>query len=256
MPRVRIVHWRADEAKALIDACRASGFDVEYDDVQYPVLVRMLRASPPDALLIDLTRLPSHGRDIALALRRSREMRNTPLVFVDGDPEKVDAIRRQLPDATFAARKQLASRLRAACKQQVVNPVVPPPPMAQYASRTVAQKLGIREGSMVALIDPPRNYSVVIGDLPPNVELDEDPTEAHRITLWFVSDPVDYRSKVRRMRALAARTKLWVIWRKGLTNGLTQFLVRDVANEAGLVDYKICALHEQWSGMAFSPRKS
>jgi hypothetical protein len=256
MPRVRIVHWRKGEESQLVEVCRECGFEVEHEELAFPLLVKALRATPPDAVVIDLARLPSHGRDTAFALRRSKQTRHIPLVFVDGEPQKVEVIRRQLPDATFASGKQLCSRLRTACAKPVADPVVPPDPLAQYSSRPVAQKLGIREGASVGIIDPPRDYATAIGELPENVELLEDPDAVHSITLWFIQDPRVYQAGLRRMRAIAGRTKLWIIWRKGLTNGLNQNLVRAAANEAGLVDYKICAVGDHWSGMAFAPRKS
>jgi len=259
MARVRIVHWKAPEAGPLIDACRACGFEVEYDDVRFPELAKMIREKPPDALLIDLSCVPSHGRDTAIAFRQTKYARHIPLVFVDGEPGKVEAIRRLLPDAVFVSRKQLCARVKAACAKPVANPVIPLGGMASYGSRTVAQKLGIREGSTVAVIDAPRDYTAALGELPADVELVEDPAtaqEVHHVTLWFVRDPRVYRVGLHRMQRLADRTKLWVVWRKGSTNGLTQYVVRDAAIEAGLVDYKICAVNEQWSAMAFARRKS
>ena len=71
------------------------------------------------------------------------------------------------------------------------------------------------------------------------------------MTLWFVRDPREYRNGLRGMSAIAGRTKLWIIWRKGSADGMTPNLIRQAANEAGLVDYKICAVSEQWSGMVF-----
>jgi CheY-like chemotaxis protein len=264
MARVRIVHWKMLEAAPLIEACRACGFEVEYDDVAYPALAKLIREKPPDALLIDLTVLPSHGRDIALHLRRTKYTRHIPLVFVDGAPEKVEAIRLQLPDAVFttsAARKQLCSRIRSACANRIAEPVIPPSPMERYGSRTAAQKLGIKENATVALIDPPRDYAAALGELPAGAELLEDPDPVQTVTLWFVRDPRVYQAEVHRMREIANRTKLWVVWRKGSAgkdkgSGLTDKLIRQAANEAGLVDYKICAVNEQWSAMAFARRKA
>ena len=57
------------------------------------------------------------------------------------------------------------------------------------------------------------------------------------------------------MVRLAKGSKLWMIWKKGSTNGLTQNLVREAANEHGLVDYKICSVNAQWSGMLFAAEK-
>jgi hypothetical protein len=253
--RVRIVHWKPAEAGPLVDLCRACGFDVEYNDVEFPALARLVRQNPPDALVIDLTCRPSHGRGTAVALRRTKYARHIPLIFVDGEPEKVDEVRKLLPDATFATRKQLCGRIKSACSKAVVVPVIPPDPMKRYASRTVAEKLGIKEGATVALVDPPRDYAAAIGELPADVELVEDPDSVHGLTLWFVSDSRVYQAGLRRMRALADRTRLWVVWRKGAKD-ITQYVVRQAANDVGLVDYKICAMNEKWSAMALAPRKS
>jgi hypothetical protein len=256
MARVRIVHWKAPEAGPLVEACRACGFEVEYDDVNGSLLMKLVHEKPPDALVIDLTCLPSHGREVAISLRRTKYARDIPLVFVDGAPEKVDTVRGLLPDATFTSRRQLRAAVKSACAKRVANPVIPHGVMERYGSRTVAQKLGIKAGATVALIDAPRDYAAALGVLPADVELVEDSTSVCAVTLWFVSDPRVYRAGLRRMRKIAHRTKLWVVWRKGSTNGLTQYVVRESAIEAGLVDYKICAVNEQWSAMAFARRKS
>ncbi len=100
MPRVRIVHWKASQAAALVEACRACGFEVEYDDLKFGDLAKAIRATPPDALAIDLTCLPSHGREAATYLRRTKYARHIPMIFVDGAAEKVEAVKRQLPDAS------------------------------------------------------------------------------------------------------------------------------------------------------------
>jgi hypothetical protein len=255
MPRVRIVHWKASEAAPLIEACRASGFDVDYDDVNGGVLMKLVRGNPPDALAIDLTRLPSHGRDVAIYLRRTKYARHIPLIFVDGEPEKVEAIRQHLPDAVFTTRRQLCRAVKSAVAKRVADPVLPPGIMERYGSRTAAQKLGIKAGATVAVIDAPRDYAAALGELPEGAVFVEDPDSPQAVTLWFVHDLREYQADLRRMQAIASRTKLWIVWRKG-PGVLTDKLVRESANEVGLVDYKICAVNAQWSGMAFARRKS
>jgi CheY-like chemotaxis protein len=254
--RVRILHWKPAESAPLIEACRACGFEVEYDDLPFPALVKSIRHNQPDAVVIDLTRLPSQGREAAMAIRRTKYSRGIPIVFVDGEPEKVEAVRKHLPDATFATRKQLCSRIKAACANPVANPIAPPGVMERYGSRTKAQKLGIKEGSTVAVIDPPRDYEAVLGDLPEGVELIENPASAHPVTLWFVRHPEAYLAALRRMRAIAGKTKLWVIRPKGPRSELNEKFLRQAGNEVGLVDYKICAIDGQWTGMIFARRKS
>lgn len=254
MPRVRIVHWKAPQARPLLDACRAAGFDVEYDDARGMAITKMIRANPPDAIVFDLSCLPSHSREVAVYLRGTKYARSIPLIFVDGEPEKVDAVRRLLPDASYTSLKRVRSAIKSACANPVADPVRPPGIMERYASRTVAQKLGIKEATTVALMDPPRDYAAALGELPQGVELLEEPEQHQPVTLWFVRDAISLQTSLHGMRSLAARTKLWIVWRKG-TGVLTDKSVRELANGAGLVDYKICAVNSQWSAMAFARRK-
>jgi CheY-like chemotaxis protein len=262
MPRVRIVHWRIREAQPLLEAARGCGCSIEYDDVDFPALARLIRANPPDALVIDLTCLPSHGREAAVYLRRTKYARHIPLIFVDGEAEKVESIRRLLPDAIYATRRQLCAKIKAACAKKPAEPVLPPSMEERYAGRTLAQKLGIKAGSRVALIDPPRNYAALLGELPEGVELIEedalieDIDQAAAVTLWFADSMRAYAGGLRRASRIAGQTRLWVIWRKGGASELTSNLIRRQGIEAGLVDYKICALGEHWSGMAFALKKS
>ncbi|MGA2737681.1 MAG: hypothetical protein ABSG65_09545 [Bryobacteraceae bacterium] len=258
MPRVRLIHWKAGEAVALLADLRAGGYAADYDEKLSPAEFRTIRDSPPDAFAIDLSRLPSHGREIAIFLRGQKATRHIPIVFVGGAPEKVEAIRKLLPDAIYTAPGRLRSALRAALAKRPASPVVPAQMMARYASRSAAQKLGIREGATVALIDPPRNYASVIGELPAGAALveagEEMPEEIRPITLWFVHDAAALREALPGMRKLAAGTKLWILWRKG--SAVTQPFLRESAAAVGLVDYKICSVDATWSAMLFARRKA
>ncbi len=253
MPRVRIVHWKAPRAGPLIEACRAGGFEVEYDDVRGSDVIKLVRANPPDALVLDLSCLPSHSREVAVYLRGTKYARHIPLIFVDGAAEKVEAVRRLLPDAAYTSLKRICAAIKAAKPLQ--NPVRPRGIMERYGSRTVAQKLGIGEGSTVGVVDAPRDYAAALGPFPENVEIFEDPRSPQSITLWFVNDARAYRAAMPRMRAIAAETKLWVIWRKGQPE-IGARAIRAGADEAGLVDCKICAVNEKWSAMALARSKS
>ena len=148
-------------------------------------------------------------------------------------------------------------RAAAVCVPQALekkppNPVVPAQMMQRYASRTAAQKLGIGEGTTAALIDPPRNYATVIGQLLDGAALEET-ADAAPVTLWFVHDAPGCREALPAMRKLASRTKLWILWRKG--SGVTQTFLREEASAVGLVDYKVCAVDTAWSAMLFARRK-
>jgi len=253
MPRIRLVHSKATEAGSLLDTLRSAGYAVDYDETISSATFPAIRKSPPDAFVIDLSRMPSHGREVAVFLRGQKATRNLPIVFVGGEPEKVEAIRKLLPDATYTDPKRLRSALHETLANRPEAPVVPEQMMARYASRTAAQKLGIVKGSTVALIDPPRNYAAIIGDLPAGAALEEEPTDDCAVTLWFVSDPQSCQASLRRMSGRATRSKLWILWRKG--SAVTPSFLRVSAAAVGLVDYKVCSVDAHWSGMLFARRK-
>ncbi|HTQ54078.1 MAG TPA: hypothetical protein VMI94_06425 [Bryobacteraceae bacterium] len=254
MPRVRLIHWKAAEAAPLIAALRGAGYEVDYDEQLQGDAFRRIRQSPPDVFVIDLSRLPSHGREVAVFLRGHQTTRGVPMVFVGGEPEKVRRIRELLPDAVYASAATVRSAVRHACASRPAAPVVPPQMMQRYTGRTTAQKLGIREGARIAVIDPPRNYAAAIGELPAGAVFEETPASPGEVTLWFVQGAAGCAASLPAMRALAARTKLWILWRKG--SEVSQQFLRKSATAVGLVDYKICAVGPSWSGMLFARKKA
>jgi CheY-like chemotaxis protein len=257
MHRVRIIHWRPAEAASLIDSVRAAGFHPEYDgEMNGPAISRAIRARLPDAVLIDLSRLPSHGREIGIWLRGIKATRHIPLVFVNGEGEKLERVRKDLPDAAYATPADLKDVLRASCRGVAHDPLVPPQMMERYKEKPAAQKLGIVADSSVAVMNAPRDYAHALGELPENVDFFEDPRAVHSVTLWFVPDLETLLAALPRMRAIAAKTKLWIVWRKGKEGRISQNAIRETAIEGGLVDYKICSLDTQWSGILFARKKS
>ena len=255
MARVRLIHWKAAEAAPLLAALRKAGYEVEYEENPDYHLSQAIKAAPPAAVVIDLSRLPSHGREIAIYLRGSKAARQVPIVFVNGMAEKVEAVRQKLPDAVYTTSGRLVTNLRRAIRNAPAAPVVPAQMMDRYAARTAAQKLGIREGAKVALLDPPGDYARVLGALPEKVALAEDRAERCDVTLWFVRDTADYQAALPSMRRRAAESKLWILWQKGSRGNITSHTIRESAIAVGLVDYKVCSVNETWSALAFARKK-
>jgi len=251
-PCVRLFHWRAEEAKPLIAALRAGGYSVDYPGDKSNGNWRSLRQNPPVAAVIDLTRLPSHGRYVAAAIRATKTLRHIPIVFVDGDPEKVERVRKDLPDAVYTSRGRLASVLKRV--KPLADPVAAPQ-MMNRTDRTTAEKLGIRAGARVALVDPPADYVRVLGKLPKDVSLEEEADDAP-LTLWFAREPDAYLAGLAGIRKRALTSRIWVIYPKGRSaSDLTQGLVRESALAVGLVDYKVCSVNEVWTGLLFTQKK-
>jgi hypothetical protein len=188
-------------------------------------------------------------------LRGSKSTRHIPLIFVGGEAEKVAAIQKEIPDAVYTTLTRVGGALKKAIANPPREPVVPRQMMEAAPGRTTAQKMGIREGSVVGLIDPPADYARVLGVLPPGVEMEEDPQSVGEVTLWFVHDAAEYEAALLKRRVLAARSRLWILWQKGRRDGLNANFVRAAALAMGLVDYKICSLGV-WSGIAFAVKKA
>jgi len=253
MARVRLFHWKMQEATPLLDVLRAAGHTVVYAGDKMPASLAEYRKNLPDVFVIDLTRMPSHGRAVATSLRATKSTRHLPLVFVDGDSEKVAALRKLLPDAVYTTRAKAGSAVKKA--RPVADPVVLPAGILSH--RPLVEKLGIRENMRVALYDAPAGYAKILGALPPGASLEEEPEGALAVSLWFVRDPDTYLAGLPRMRELAAKSRFWVVYpkQKSQTTNLTQFVVRQSAIEIGLVDYKICSVNEIWTGMLFARKK-
>ncbi len=257
MKTVRLFHWNSEEAAAKIEVLVSSGYEVSYFPQLSQDFLKKFKASPPDAVVIDLTRIPSHGREIALALREQKATRYIPIVFVEGDPPKVAGIRNLLPDAVYGSWKNIRSILKTALAHPPINPVVPGSRMAAYAGRSLVQKLGIKPDMGVVLIKAPKDFKKTLGELPSGVRLKSTPRGDFDITLYFVITPEKLAAGIESIKSLAGHGPVWIIWPKGgirAKGQLTQQQVRDIGLAQGLVDYKISSIDETWSGLLFKKR--
>src|SRR6266853_710010 len=137
-PRVRLFHWRAVEAGPLVAKLRAAGYDVVHHSETQSPSVREIRESGSVAVVIDLSRMPSHGRYVGAWLRGSKSTRHIPLVFVGGEPEKVAAIKKHMPDAVYASMAGIGAALKKAIGNPPNDPVVPRQMMETAPGRTAA----------------------------------------------------------------------------------------------------------------------
>src|SRR5689334_6228751 len=106
---VVLVHWHDDEAKALAKDLEAVG--VKDVHVGLPEKMSEVRALNPKAVVVSLRRLPSHGREVVDALWSTKWGREIPVVFFDGDADKVAKLREQFPAAKFVAFGQVVDNL-------------------------------------------------------------------------------------------------------------------------------------------------
>jgi CheY-like chemotaxis protein len=260
LARVLLVHWKPEEAEPHVAALRKAGHDVRLLRPDGIPALRALAADPPDAIVIDLGRLPSQGRAVATTMRQQKATREVPLVFVEGDPEKTARVKALLPDAAYTTWPGLASALRKAMKTRPKAKPVVPGTMAAYAGVSLPKKLGIKPGSAVALLGAPKDFAQnTLGSLPEGATVRRDTREAYSVGLLFVRSKADLAGRFPgAVKAMGKPGALWIVWPKqvsGMGTDLGQQPIREYGLARGLVDYKIAAIDATWSGLCFARRK-
>lgn len=260
MHKIRLIHWKPDEVKENVAKLRAEGYEVNCELFDGPPAMRQMKENLPEAVVIDLARLPSQGRDVALAVQHAKPTRHIPVVFVGGDPVKVDRIQKLLPDAVYTDWDLISRDLERAILNPPKSPVFPKTLLDGYAAAPLLKKLGIRAGTIVALIDAPPDFHKKLGKLPEGVMLRKDARVASDLIIWFTKFREDFERDLGKIAdSLSEGGGLWIAWPKktsGVGSDLSQAVVRKVGLAAGLVDYKICAIDETWSGLKFARRKT
>lgn len=259
MPAIQLIYWNAAEALQLADRLAVAGYDVTCDVEDVPALLRRLRAHPPSAVVIDLSGLPSQGRDIGVALRATSATRRVPLVFVGGDPQKGDPIRAKLPDAVYTAWEGIEETLAQAIAHPPQNPVATRSQLDGYSGKPLLTKLGIRPAMRVALAGEPQGFRALLDPLPEGADfcsLDEGPAQ---LVIWFVRSGGELHGGMEAMAQRLGGAGLWVAWPKKtspLAADVGEQAVRECGLAAGLVDFKVCAIDATWSGLLFKRRKN
>ncbi len=122
--------------------------------------------------------------------------------------------------------------------------------MAGYSGTPLAKKLGIVEGSTLALVSAPPG---VINGLPPDVTVKRQARGKANVVVAFFTDRRDFERRIEALgRMIFPSGGLWVAWPKrssGRTTTVDEHVVREVALPLGLVDNKVCAIDETWSGL-------
>jgi hypothetical protein len=253
---VRLIHWNEAEAKEKADRLRAAGFIVNYDKFT-PSLLRE-REDPPNAIVVDLSRLPSQGRDVAMTLRSYKSTRTVPLVFVDGEPGKVERIKTQIPDAIYTNWGKIIESLEDVIRHPPEEATRPRSRLEGYAGTPLPQKLGIKPGYLVSLVGAPPGFRQTLGELPENVVFRDGVRAQSNLTLWFAKSRRELEERLQHMKPFSKNAGLWIIWPKQtskLQTDLRQPLVREAGLAAGMVDFKICSIDKTWSGLRFTLRE-
>jgi hypothetical protein len=152
----------------------------------------------------------------------------------------------------------MAKSVRRAIANPPEQPVVPDSNFAGYSGTPLPKKLGIKAGATVALVAAPDTIEDILGRLPDDTTIVRKPKAQADVTLWFLNSLSDLERGMTKMADITGAGRLWICWPKkasGITSDVSQNEVRSRGLAAGLVDFKICAIDETWSGLCFARRK-
>ncbi len=133
--------------------------------------------------------------------------------------------------------------------------------MAGYSGTPLPKKLGIKEGHKVAAISAPNGFIKSLGALPSGVIVKAKYSIQSQfdVIVSFVTSRAQLKREITVARShMTAAAGFWIAWPKkssGVTTDVTEDVVREVALPTGLVDNKVCAIDEVWSGLRLVIRK-
>jgi hypothetical protein len=260
---VRLICWNEADASARAAGLRRTGYRVIADPPQNAGgMVRYFRELAPDAVVIDLDRLPSHGRELGLSLRASKSTSQLRLVFAGGVPAKIELVRAAIPDAIFTPWND---GVAAAIERAIAQPDPPRLPSRELPKDTspgsLERKLDIKPQVHFAIVSVNRNDNGWLAEL---LSLPEGAAQQRRIdttttlALFPVATRRDLMSAFEQARSsLPPKASLWIVHPKQ-TSPLAADFNQDDVREAGLahgfVDYKVCAVDKDWSALKFARR--
>ncbi|MEA2181810.1 MAG: hypothetical protein QOF69_995 [Solirubrobacteraceae bacterium] len=133
------------------------------------------------------------------------------------------------------------------------------PEAAGYSGTQLVRKLGFKPGLRAVYVGAPENFATLLGDLPDGVRVLARPAPNLDLAVLFVRERRQLERRLPGLQAkLAPAGMIWVAWPKRaskVATDMTEDVVRDVALPRGLVDIKVCAIDETWSGLKLVIRR-
>jgi hypothetical protein len=128
--------------------------------------------------------------------------------------------------------------------------------MAGYSGTPLVKKLGIKEGFRLGFVNPPGGFRKELGGLPSGVKISIQPlSKPLDLIIFFTDSQQKLQSSFSNLASkLTENGMLWVAWPKkasGVVTDLSDNSVRQIGLDAGLVDVKVCAVNDIWSGLKF-----
>jgi hypothetical protein len=130
---------------------------------------------------------------------------------------------------------------------------------AGYSGTPLPRKIGLKEGATLTLLSAPDGISAEFSPLPPGAAITNTLLSNTALAILFCTDTAALRKHIATIAAkLHADGALWISWPKKaspLFVDLTEDVIRSVVLPMGLVDVKVCAINNDWSGLKLMVRK-
>ncbi len=130
---------------------------------------------------------------------------------------------------------------------------------AGYSGTPLAKKLGIGAGSTVTVINEPSTFRDALAPIPDRVQLVDELDASPDIVVLFTTERDDFEARLPAIRrTVFPNGSIWIAWPKKASKvptDMTEDVVREVALPTGLVDNKVCAIDDVWSGLRLVWRK-
>lgn len=124
---------------------------------------------------------------------------------------------------------------------------------AGYSGTPLAKKLGIKENSKIRLVNEPEYYFGLFTDFPSTVTVVKDKKVKKDLIHFFTKREAELRKEIINLKnEIAPNGIIWISWPKkasGVETDMNENIVRELALKNGLVDIKVCAVDEVWSGL-------
>jgi hypothetical protein len=127
-----------------------------------------------------------------------------------------------------------------------------------YSGTPLPRKLGLKEGMAVAFLDPPDQLPDLLGPIFTALSISSRLDQHQDLVLVFVTSAAELGRLTSALKAaIAPNGMIWVAWPKRASNmptDITEDVIREIVLPTGLVDVKVCAIDETWSGLRFVVR--
>jgi len=127
--------------------------------------------------------------------------------------------------------------------------------MSGYSKTPLVQKLGIKPGFHLAILNAPAGYERVLVDLPAGITQSAELGHGLDFVQFFCRERAQLEQRFPELKAaLKPAGMLWISWPKGTSKvptNLNENIIREIGLENGLVDVKVAAVDDDWSGLKF-----